>query len=227
MPKVLIVEDDRDIAELMSYTLRKAGYETEHVLTGPEALSRARARTAPDAIVLDVMLPGIDGLQVCRTLRSETSTAAIPIIMVTARGDEADRVAGLDIGADDYLTKPFSPRELTARVRALLRRASVAQPESSPVLRYRDIVIDRERHEVTMNGAAVRLTAKEFLLLVYLIERKGRVVSRDQLLTDVWGYQYTGSTRTVDVHIRRLREKIPALEQAIETIKQFGYKLTE
>jgi DNA-binding response OmpR family regulator len=227
MPKVLIVEDDPDIAELMSYTLRKAGYETDHVLTGPEALSRARARTAPDAIVLDVMLPGIDGLQVCRTLRSETPTAAIPIIMVTARGDEADRVAGLDIGADDYLTKPFSPRELTARVRALLRRASVAQPESLPVLRYRDIVIDRERHEVTLNGAAVRLTAKEFLLLVYLIERKGRVVSRDQLLTDVWGYQYTGGTRTVDVHIRRLREKIPSLEQAIETVKQFGYKLVE
>lgn len=226
MPKVLIVEDDADIADLMSYTLRRAGYETDHVLTGPDALSRARARTSPDAIVLDLMLPGIDGLQVCRTLRSESATAAIPIIMVTAKGDEADRVAGLDIGADDYLTKPFSPRELVARVRALLRRTAIAQPEAS-TLRYRNIVLDRDRHEVTVDGAAVRLTAKEFLMLAYLIERKGRLVSRDQLLTDVWGYQYTGGTRTVDVHIRRLREKIPALEQAIETVKQFGYKLAE
>jgi DNA-binding response OmpR family regulator len=227
MPTVLIVEDDADIAELMSYTLRKAGYNTEHVLTGPDALSRARAPNPLDAIVLDVMLPGLDGLQVCRTLRSEAATAAMPIIMVTARGDEADRVAGLDIGADDYLTKPFSPRELAARVRALLRRSATQQPEAASVLRYRSIVLDRERHEVIVDGAAVRLTAKEFLMLAYLIERTGRVVSRDQLLTDVWGYQYTGGTRTVDVHVRRLREKIPSLEEALETVKQFGYKLAE
>lgn len=227
MANVLIVEDDRDIADLMSHTLRKAGYETELVSTGPDALARARANTAPDAIVLDVMLPGIDGLQVCRTLRSGPATATIPIIMVTARGDEADRVAGLDMGADDYLTKPFSPRELVARVRALLRRAGVAPSDPSPVLGYREIHVDRERHEVTVAGVPVRLTAKEFLLLAYLIERKGRVVSRDQLLTDVWGYHYTGGTRTIDVHVRRLREKIPALELAIETVKQFGYKLAE
>ena len=227
MPTVLIVEDDMDIAELMSHTLRKAGYETEHVLTGPDALSRARARIPPDAIVLDLMLPGIDGLQVCRTLRSETATSTIPIMMVTARGEEADRVAGLDMGADDYLTKPFSPRELAARVRALLRRAGTSAGAGSAIQRYRAIVVDHDRHEVTADGVSVKLTAKEFLMLAYLIERKGRVVSRDQLLTDVWGYQYTGGTRTVDVHVRRLREKIPVLEDAIETVKQFGYKLAE
>jgi two-component system alkaline phosphatase synthesis response regulator PhoP len=226
MPKLLIVEDDPDIADLMSYTLRKAGHETEHVASGREALARARA-DPPDAIVLDVMLPGMDGLQVCRTLRSEPQTAAVPIIMVTARGEEADRVSGLDVGADDYLTKPFSPRELVARVHALLRRAAMSGGGAGPALRYGDLVLDSDRHEVTVAGEPIRLTAKEFLLLEYLLHRKGRVVSRDQLLTDVWGYQYTGGTRTVDVHIRRLREKIPLLEQAIETVKQFGYKLAE
>ena len=226
MPKVLIVEDDSDIAELMSHALTKAGHETDRVVSGREALARVRD-ARPDAIVLDLMLPGVDGLQVCRALRSDAQTATIPIIMVTARAEEGDRVRGLDFGADDYLTKPFSPRELVARVAALLRRARMASNNESAVLRYRDIVMDAERHEVTAAGARVRLTAKEFLLLQYLLQRKGRVVSRDQLLTDVWGYQYTGGTRTVDVHIRRLREKMPALEQAIETVKQFGYKLVE
>jgi DNA-binding response OmpR family regulator len=226
MPKVLIVEDDHDIAELMAHALGKAGHETELVASGREALVRARTEP-PDAIVLDVMLPGMDGLQVCRALRSERATAAVPIIMVTARGEESDRVNGLELGADDYLTKPFSPRELVARVRALLRRSARAAPDAPTLLRYRDIAVDADRHEVTDAGTPVRLTAKEFLLLQYLLQRKGRVVSRDQLLTDVWGYHYTGGTRTVDVHIRRLREKIPSLEQAIETVKQFGYKLAE
>jgi len=226
MATVLIVEDDHDIADLMSHALRKAGHETELVASGRDALVRARAQP-PDAIVLDLMLPGIDGLQVCRTLRSEAATAAIPIIMVTARGEETDRVAGLDIGADDYLTKPFSPRELVARVKALLRRTGMASGTGGTLQRYRELVVDADRHEVSVAGVPVRLTAKEFLLVSYLLQRKGRVVSRDQLLTDVWGYQYTGGTRTVDVHIRRLREKIPLLEQAIVTVKQFGYKLAE
>ncbi len=226
MAAVLIVEDDPDIAELISHALGKAGLATELVASGRDALVRARTQR-PDAIVLDIMLPGMDGLQVCRALRSEGATAAIPIIMVTARGEESDRVGGLDLGADDYLTKPFSPRELVARVRALLRRTGHAAPGAGPVLRYRDIVLDADRHEVTIAGAPVKLTAKEFLLLQYLLQRKGRVVSRDQLLTEVWGYQYTGGTRTVDVHIRRLRDKISMLEEAIETVKQFGYKLAE
>jgi DNA-binding response OmpR family regulator len=225
MPRILIAEDDRDIAGLIAHALRKAGHETEIVASGSDALVRARA-AAPDALVLDVMLPGLDGMQVCRALRSEQDTAAIPIIMVTARAEEADRVGGLELGADDYLTKPFSPRELVARVGALLRRSRPATA-TTPVLRYRDIVVDGDRHRVTANGAEVKLTAKEFLLLRYLMQRRGRVVSRDRLLSDVWGYQYTGGTRTVDVHVRRLREKIPLLERAIETVKQFGYRLAE
>jgi DNA-binding response OmpR family regulator len=146
--------------------------------------------------------------------------------MLTARGDEADRVAGLEIGADDYVTKPFSPKELTARVTALLRRASRAAAPAG-ILRYGSITIDADRHAVTSNGDEVRLTAKEFLLLQYLVQHRGRVLSRDVLLTDVWGYHYTGGTRTVDVHIRRLREKLPQLGEAIQTIKQFGYKLSD
>jgi DNA-binding response OmpR family regulator len=146
--------------------------------------------------------------------------------MLTARGEESDRVSGLELGADDYVTKPFSPKELSARVTALLRRAG-RPPRPSNVLRYGPIVIDAERHHVAVNGEEIRLTAKEFLLLQYLMQHRGRVLSRDLLLTDVWGYQYTGGTRTVDVHIRRLREKMPVLAGAIETIKQFGYKLAE
>ena len=224
MARILIVEDDRDIADLVAHALRKAGHEAIFAVTGQEALTRTREEK-PAAVVLDLMLPGLDGLQVCRALRGAEETAAIPIIMVTARGEESDRVGGLELGADDYVTKPFSPRELVARVTALLRRSQLTTAASGPVLRYHDLTVDGERHVVKARGQEVKLTAKEFLLLEYLLRRKGRVVSREQLLTDVWGYQYTGGTRTVDVHIRRLREKIPLLAQAIETVKQFGYKL--
>jgi len=226
MASILIVEDDRDIADLVGHALRKAGHEPVFAVTGQEALTRAHEQK-PAAIVLDLMLPGLDGLQVCRALRGAEETAAIPIIMVTARGEESDRVTGLELGADDYVTKPFSPRELVARVTALLRRSHLSAAPAGPLVRYRDVTVDSARHQVTANGEDVRLTAKEFLLLEYLLRRRGRVVSREQLLTDVWGYQYTGGTRTVDVHIRRLREKIPLLASAIETVKQFGYKLAE
>jgi two-component system, OmpR family, alkaline phosphatase synthesis response regulator PhoP len=223
--RILVVEDDRDIAELIAHSLGKAGYDTHKVTSGPDALASARS-AAPDAIVLDLMLPGLDGLDVCRALRADPATAGIPIIMLTARAEEADRVAGLELGADDYVTKPFSAKELVARVGALLRRAG--RPVRPPsVLRYRSIEVDVGRHRVTSGQEDIRLTAKEFLLLRYLIENKGRVLSRDVLLSDVWGYQYTGGTRTVDVHIRRLREKIPLLNDALETVKQFGYRLTE
>ena len=226
MSRILIVEDEGDIAELIALYLRKAGHETEHAASGQTAVTRVQ-QAPPDLIVLDVMLPGMDGLTVCRTLRGNAATAAIPIIMLTARGDESDRVAGLELGADDYVTKPFSPRELTARVAALLRR--VQRPAATPGsrLEYGPLTIDVERHRVELNGAEVVLTAKEFLLLQYLVEHPGRVLSRDLLLTDVWGYQYTGGTRTVDVHIRRLREKLPLLAAAIVTIKQFGYRLDD
>jgi DNA-binding response OmpR family regulator len=225
MARVLIVEDDRDIAELVSHSLRKAGYETELAVSGDEGLARARAER-PELLVLDLMLPGLDGIEVCRALRTDGATASVPIIMLTARAEESDRVRGLELGADDYITKPFSPRELVARVSALLRRAQLP-PAATSVLRYRGLTIDAERHRVMLDGREVALTAKEFLLLQYLVQRRGRVVSRDQLLTDVWGYQYTGGTRTVDVHVRRLREKIPLLNEAIETVKQFGYRLAE
>ena len=224
MSRLLVVEDDQDIADLIVRYLQKAGHLVESVTSGSAVMARVRA-TPPDAIVLDLMLPGMDGLLVCQALRSDPATASIPIIMLTARGEEADRIAGLELGADDYVTKPFSPRELTARVAALLRRA---QRHTGPgALRYGGLAIDVDRHTVHVDGTEVRLTAKEFLLLLYLVQHRGRVLSRDLLLSDVWGYQYTGGTRTVDVHIRRLREKVPLLSDAIITIKQFGYKLED
>jgi len=225
MSQILVVEDDPDIAELIRHYLEKSGHAVQVLGSGGAVLAKVRGER-PDLIVLDLMLPGLDGLMVCQALRSDPLTAAIPIIMVTARGDEADRIAGLELGADDYVTKPFSAKELAARVSALLRRAQRLDP-ADPVVRYGSITIDSGRHVVTVDGQEVRLTAKEFLLLLYLVQHRGRVLSRDLLLTDVWGYQYTGGTRTVDVHIRRLREKVPVLANGIETIKQFGYKLVD
>ena len=227
MSRVLVVEDDKDIAELIAHYLQRAGHTVEIAASGTLGLRRVRDE-APDLLVLDLMLPGMDGLLVCQTLRSDPATAAIPIIMLTARGEEAERITGLELGADDYVTKPFSPSELTARVAALLRRVQRPAPGApGAALRYGPLTIDVERHAVEVDGAEVRLTAKEFLLLQYLVEHRGRVLSRDLLLTDVWGYQYTGGTRTVDVHIRRLREKLPFLAEAIVTIKQFGYRLED
>ena len=227
MAHVLVVEDDPDIAELLVHYLEQAGHTTDRLSKGSEVLTHLRGRPA-DLVVLDLMLPGMDGMAVCDALRRDTATSHLPIIMLTARGDEADRVAGLERGADDYVTKPFSPRELVARVAARLRRSGTpgaADGNAPGVLRYGTLTIDDDRHIVTVHDQEVRLTAKEFLLLQYLLRHRGRVLSRDLLLTDVWGYQYTGGTRTVDVHIRRLREKIPMLNEAIETVKQFGYKL--
>jgi DNA-binding response OmpR family regulator len=172
------------------------------------------------------MLPHVDGLEVCRLLRANEATAAIPIIMLTARAEESERIVGLELGADDYLAKPFSPNELVARVRALLRRAHRAAPPTK-TLAYGPIALDTERHLVSSAGRDITLTAKEFLLLEYLLLHRGRVLSRDVLLTDVWGYRYTGGTRTVDVHVRRLREKLPVLANGLVTVKQFGYKLVD
>jgi DNA-binding response OmpR family regulator len=224
MARILIVEDDRDILDLITLYLRKAGHTVDALSHGDTVLSRLRTEPA-DLVVLDLMLPGVGGLELCQALRNDPATARLPVIILTARSDETDRVAGLELGADDYVTKPFSPKELVARVAALLRRVSNADSPTA-VRRYGDITVDSAQHVVTDGAREVRLTAKEFLLLDYLIRHRGRVLSRDLLLTDVWGYNYTGGTRTVDVHIRRLREKIPLLNGAIETIKQFGYKLT-
>ena len=225
MTRILVGEDDRDIGDLVSRYLEKADYVVELLSSGREAL-RALAERPPDLLILDLMLPQVDGLEICRAVRASEHTAAIPIIMLTARAEESERIVGLELGADDYIAKPFSPSELVARVRALLRRAH-RQPSAASTLTYGPIVMDAERHTVSSNGKDVTLTAKEFLLLEYLLRHKGRVLSRDLLLTDVWGYKYTGGTRTVDVHVRRLREKLSSLGDAIVTVKQFGYKLLE
>jgi DNA-binding response OmpR family regulator len=226
--RILVVEDDLDIAQLVARYLDKAGFLTELVTSGREAL-HAIAAKPPGMVILDLMLPHVDGLEVCRVVRGNDATAAIPIIMLTARAEESDRIVGLEIGADDYLAKPFSPNELVARVRALLRRAERGPGPSgaTKTLAYGPIALDTDRHIVSLRGENVTLTAKEFLLLEYLLQHRGRVLSRDVLLTDVWGYRYTGGTRTVDVHVRRLREKLPVLTDALVTVKQFGYKLVD
>ena len=225
---ILIAEDDRDIADLIALYVERAGWRPYVTAAGDAALTYARTQPV-DVAILDVMLPGMSGLEVCRALRAVPDTANLPIIMVTARGDEGDRIVGLDIGADDYIAKPFSPNELVARIRAVTRRSRRAEdlPSSDAPLTFGPLVMDLSRHTVMDNGQEVRLTAKEFLLLQYLLQHRGRVLSRDLLLTDVWGYHYTGGTRTVDVHVRRLREKLPILVDALVTVKQFGYKLME
>ena len=223
--RILVAEDDTDIADLIAHYVRKAGWEPVVVASGDAALKAAESE-APDVVVLDIMLPGLSGLEVCRALRANPATALLPIVMVTARAEESDRIVGLDLGADDYISKPFSPNELIARIRALLRRTRrVGDGETT--LTFRSLVMDLSRHTVSDDGRLVKLTAKEFLLLQYLLQHRGRVLSRDLLLGDVWGYRYTGGTRTVDVHVRRLREKLPVMADAIVTVPQFGYKLRE
>ena len=224
--RILVVEDDPDIAQLAARYLDKAGFTSTVVSSGRDALAEI-ATKPPDVLILDLMLPHVDGLEICRRVRANPSTTGIPIIMLTARAEESDRIVGLELGADDYLAKPFSPNELVARVRALLRRAQRTVPAMHRVVTYGSVVVDRERHTVSLQGKVITLTAKEFLLLLYLMEHRGRVLSRDVLLADVWGYRYTGGTRTVDVHVRRLREKLPVLADAIVTVKQFGYKLLD
>ena len=222
---ILIAEDDRDIAELISHYLTKAGWFVHVAGAGDQALAYVRNHPV-DVVILDLMLPGISGFDVCQALRSERTTADLPIIMLTARTEEGDRVKGLELGADDYVSKPFSPNELVARVRAVVRRTRRSEPADT-ILRLGSIVMDLSRHTVSNDGSEVTLTAKEFLLLQFFLEHRGRVLSRDRLLEDVWGYRYTGGTRTVDVHVRRLREKLPALVDALTTVKQFGYKLVD
>ena len=222
---ILVAEDDHDIAELVSHYLKKAGWSSHVATAGDQALAYIRNHPV-DVVILDVMLPGMTGLEVCQALRADRATAGLPVIMLTARVEEADRVRGLELGADDYVPKPFSPNELVARIRALVRRSQRTE-STDAVLRLGAIVVDLSRHTVSNDGQDVKLTAKEFLLLQYFLEHRGRVISRDLLLSDVWGYRYTGGTRTVDVHIRRLREKLPVLVGALITVKQFGYKLVD
>jgi phosphate regulon transcriptional regulator PhoB len=223
-PTILVVDDERDIVELVRYHAEKQGWRCLIAADGPTALRRV-ATERPDLVVLDLMLPGLDGLEICRRLRADPATARLPIIMLTARGEETERVVGLEVGADDYVVKPFSPRELVARIRAVLRRtAAEAGPEER---KLGDLEIDEGRHRVTVAGTLVELTAKEFGLLVALLHAGGRVLSREQLLDGVWGYANAAEieSRTVDVHVRRLREKLGAAARRIVTVKGAGYRL--
>jgi len=226
--KVLLVEDDQTLLDVLKYNLVKEGYSVITATDGEQALNLARSEK-PELIILDIMLPKLDGLEVCRILRREMN---MPILILTAKSEEVDKVVGLEIGADDYMTKPFSMRELLARVRAMLRRAGmVAQTTTSisptPILKLGKLEVDLDRHEVLHNGLSVELTPKEFDLLTYLMRNRGRVFSRDHLLEHVWGYDFAGGTRTVDVHIRWLRQKLevdPSRPKHIVTVRGVGYK---
>jgi DNA-binding response OmpR family regulator len=230
--QVLVVDDEQDIAGLIKHSLEKGGdIEVDIVGTGDEALKAVNERT-PDLIVLDLNLPVLSGLEVCRILRARAATARVPIIMLTARTSESDRVTGLDVGADDYITKPFSLRELAARVRAVLRRGQVAPgngtaPTEAFVYRGRHLVADFDAVAVSVDGESVRLTRREFELLRYLVENKNRVLSRDRLLERVWGYDRLVETRSVDVHVGRLRGKLGAAGRQIETVVGLGYRFVE
>jgi len=224
--KILIVEDEKDILQLVKLYLDKEGYRTVTASTGSEGLKQVRAEK-PDLVVLDLMLPEIDGLEVCKRLRSAPETAMLPIIMLTAKAEESDTIIGLELGADDYVTKPFSPKTLVARVKALLRRLERKPEEGQPRYTYGNLVMDLARHELTVQGEEVPLTAKEFGLLEHLLRNPGRVLTREVLLNAVWGYEYYGTTRTVDVHIRRLKQKLPVLDDAIVSVKSLGYKLKD
>lgn len=224
MPRILIVEDEQDLAGLIEYNLRQEGFETEHAPSGASALSRARAKV-PDLVLLDLMLPDLAGTDVLRMLKSEQSTKRVPVVVVSAKGQESDRVQGLELGADDYIVKPFSVRELLLRVKAVLRRGG-DDAEGAQVIAAGDISLDSGRHEVLVGGEPVVLTALEFRLLQTLLERPDRVQTREVLLSDVWGIQAEIHTRTVDTHIKRLREKLGPAGDIIETVRGVGYKLT-
>jgi two-component system phosphate regulon response regulator PhoB len=220
-PKILVVDDEPDALEVLGFKLKEAGYTPVFAKDGARALTLARDEH-PALIVLDLMLPEVDGLEVCKILRRDTTTAGIPIVMLTAKAAEMDRVVGLEIGADDYVTKPFSPRELVLRIKKLLARSST-EPDSSS-LRLGPISIDVPKHEVRISDAPVVLTATEFKLLHVLAQRRGRVQSRERLLQDVWGYDNPIDSRTVDTHMRRLREKLGVAADLLETIRGVGYR---
>src|SRR6266702_826485 len=220
--KILVVEDETDVADLLTLNLRKAGYGVSMAADGASGLQNARDNR-PDFIILDLMLPKMSGLEVCKILKSDTATSHIPILMLTAKAEEIDRIVGLEFGADDYVTKPFSPREILLRIRAILRRGET--PDES--LKAGPISIDPARHEVRVNGKQVRLTSLGFKLLQTLMQRRGRVQERDRLLNEVWGYESVIDTRTVDTHVRRLREKLGKAGEAIETVRGFGYRLRD
>ncbi len=225
MALVLIVDDERDLVSLLDFNLREAGFETAAATTGEQALARARGRV-PDLVLLDLMLPDLSGTEVCRQLKGDPRTRQVPVIMLTAKGEEVDRVVGLELGADDYVVKPFSMRELVLRVKAVLRRAPRVGPERPPTS-VGPIRVDVEAHRCLVAGEEVPLTPLEFKLLTTLMARLGRVQSREQLLEDVWEMSSELETRTVDTHVKRLREKLGAGRDLLETVRGVGYRLVD
>jgi phosphate regulon transcriptional regulator PhoB len=225
---ILVIEDEADLVELIAYNLKKEGFAVDASSDGEAALGKIRKGNY-DLLVLDLMLPGIQGMELCRIVRNDPKTAGLPIIMLTAKGEEIDRILGLEMGADDYMAKPFSPRELVARVKAVLRRAS-EKPVTEKILKIGELEIDRERYIASVRGTQVKLSATEFKLLLFLAERRGRVFSRNQLLDAIWRDEAFVEPRTVDVHIRRLRAQIernPANPRYIKTMRGIGYVFDE
>jgi two-component system alkaline phosphatase synthesis response regulator PhoP len=222
--KILIVEDEKDIVKMLEYNLKKEGFRTIAAFDGEDALSLAH-REHPQLIILDLMLPGMDGLEVCKELKKEHKTSSIPLIMLTAKVQESDKIVGLELGADDYITKPFSPREMIARIKAILRRAKEKEAPAE-TLSVGDLTVDFARIEVSFKHKPLELTSKEFELLKTLIKAKGRVLSRDYLLDTIWGFDNAVEiqTRTVDVHIRTLRKKLKSEAKRIVTVKNYGYR---
>lgn len=225
MARALVVEDDSDIAALVTHYLERDGWRCDVARDGLEALSKLGAETYR-LVVLDLQLPGRDGLSVLTQIRATPRLRGLPVVIVTARGEETDRIVGLEVGADDYIVKPFSPKEFAARVKAILRRID-RTGEAEDTIAIGPVQIDRARHTVSENGRTVHLTAKEFALLVALADARGRVLSRDRLLEDIWGYSYIEGMRTIDVHIRRLREKLPEIAARIAAVKPIGYRLAD
>ncbi|MFW5722545.1 MAG: response regulator [Desulfohalobiaceae bacterium] len=222
-PTIAIVEDEVDILNLLRFNLESAGYSVLTALEGNEAVSMIR-RELPDLVLLDIMLPGKDGFDVCKAVKSDDRTKGIPVIMLTARGEEVDRIVGLELGADDYVVKPFSPRELVLRVKAVLRRTESTETTEA-VWMQDQLRVELDSHRVFIDDAEVYLTATEFKLLAELIGSKGRVQTRDQLLNNVWGYQFEGYARTVDTHVRRLRQKLGPYAELVQTVRGVGYRL--
>lgn len=223
-PKILIVEDEQAISEVLEYNLSKEGYEVELEFRGDTALDKIRS-SSPDLILLDLMLPGLDGLEICRILKRDQATSQIPLIVLTAKGEEVDRIVGLELGADDYITKPFSPREVVLRIKAVLRRSESHEAESTEALEVGALQLDVPGHRLLLEGREVPLTATEFRLLRILMERCNRVQTREKLLTDVWQYSEDVDSRTVDTHIRRLRRKLGDEAQRIDTVIGVGYRM--
>jgi DNA-binding response OmpR family regulator len=223
-PKILVVDDEPDAVELVEFNLTEAGFTVLTAADGAEAIEKAKS-ALPGLIVLDLMLPEVDGLEVCKMLRRDPATSNIPIVMLTAKAAEIDRILGLELGADDYVTKPFSPRELVLRIKKILQRGRGTQ--EAEVLTFGELAIDSPRHQVSWRGKAIDLTATEFKLLLILAQRRGRVQSRDQLLRDVWEYNSLIDTRTVDTHVRRLRDKLGGASKHLDTVRGVGYRFVD